>query len=56
MNQEWKGSICSAGEDCVDVTVKGVVNDEIEFMFVNSMYESIFRLDNNDPMQTTAGG
>lgn len=35
--------ICSAGEDYVDVTLRHVVNGEIEYVLVNGMYETIIR-------------
>lgn len=38
-------SICPSGEDRMDVTVRSIVNGEIEYMFVKRVYESIVRLE-----------
>lgn len=38
------GGNCPAGEDCVDVMAKHVVNGEIEYIF-NRMYENIYRFE-----------
>lgn len=45
VNQEWKGGICPASGDRVDVTVKSVVNGEIEYIFMNRVYMNIVRVE-----------
>lgn len=40
--------ICPTGEDCEDVIIKAIVNGEIDYAFVNRIYESIVRLQDGD--------
>lgn len=41
------GGICPADEDRVDVTMNHVINCETEHVFVNRVYESIVRLEDD---------